>query len=158
MQRHISRGVKRLCLAGLVGLVAIACAACGGGTHAARSTLPAPLVQKIKAEVRKQAVILGASSARTVEVYGPAPHLAIEKASSPGSVRETHVAGPWYLIVLRGKFGCNCPVPPGGTEPHGGVAMEVWSPKTSVGTGYSVGNRLPKTVSRLGGPTVIALG
>jgi hypothetical protein len=150
--------VKRLCLIGLVGLAAMACAACGGSRHSAGSALPSPLVKQIRAEVRKQAVILGASSARTAEVYGPAPHLAIEKASSPGFGSETHVAGAWYLIVLRGKFGCNCPVPPGGTEPHGGVAMEVWSPQTRAGTGYSVGDRLPKTVSRLGGPTVIALG
>jgi hypothetical protein len=149
--------VKRLCLIGLVGLVAIACVACGGGKQSASRALPTQLVKQIRAEVRKQAVILGASSTRTVRVYGPAPHLAIEKASSPGFVSETHVAGSWYLIVLRGKFGCNCPVPPGGTEPHGGVAMEVWSPNTRTGTGYSVGNRLPKTVSRLGGPTVIAL-
>jgi hypothetical protein len=151
--------VGRLTLIGLVVPVALACAACGGGSkHAAGNhRLPTPLVEQIQAEVLKQPVILGASSARTIEVYGPASHAAVERASSPGYVGETRVAGKWYLIVLHGQFAWNGAVPPGSKQPHGTIAMEVWSPKTSAGGGYSVGNRLPKAVSRLASPTVIHL-
>ena len=148
----------RLTLIPLVSLVVLACAACGGVKQTAASgSLPSPLVKQIQAEVLKQAVILGASSAKSIEVYGPASHVAIERASSPGSVGGTRVAGAWYLIVLRGNFAWNGPVPPGAKQPHGKIAMEVWSPKTSAGGGYSLGNRLPKTVSRLKSPTVIDL-
>ena len=105
----------RLTLIFLIGVAVLACAACGGGKQtAAGRSLPSPLVKQIQTEVLKQAVILGASSAKSIEVYGPASHVAIERASSPGSVGGTRVAGAWYLIVLRGNFAWNGPVPPGG--------------------------------------------
>ena len=151
--------MKRLCIAGLLGVATLACAACGGGTQsAARPALPTQLVKQIKAEVRKPSIITGSPSANTVTVYGPASRGAIEKISSPGATSvSAHVSGSWYLIVLHGSFDLNSPVPPGAQEPHGRVAMEVWSP-TATGRGYSVGNRLPKAVSRLRGPAVVDLG
>ena len=149
----------RLTLIGLVVSAALACAACGGGKQdaAAGHRLPKPLVERIQAEVLKQPVILGASSATSIDVYGPASHAAIEQVSSPGSVSETRVAGKWYLLVLHGQFAWNAPVPAGSKQPHGKIALEVWSPKTSAGGAYSVGNRVPKAVSRLKSPTVIHL-
>jgi hypothetical protein len=158
--------VQRVGLLGLAGLLAAACAACGGGAthgaaprHSAGRTLPAPLVQQIKAAVRQNSGIVGTSSATRADVYGPASHVSIEKAWSRGFVSESpHVSGAWYLIVLHGHFVCNCPVPPGAHVPHGGLALEVWSPQKVAGRGFGVANRLPAAVSRLEGPAVIDLG
>jgi hypothetical protein len=150
--------VKRLTLIGLVLFVALACAACGGGTHGAAGahTLPPSLVQQIQAAVRKPSPISGGRSTKTVEVYGPASHTALEKASS-GSSESLHYSGDWYLIVRRGHFAGNLPVPPGAKEPSARIAMEVWSPKAKVGQAFSFANRLPAAVTRLHGHTVIDL-
>lgn len=153
-------GLQRLGVIGFVSLVAVACAACGGARQSAGRALPAPVVKQIKAAIGKSSMIVGASSAKTAEVYGPASHGAIENASSPEFVSESpHGSGAWYLIVLHGHFVCNCPMPPGAKgPPRGKIAMEVWSPKTSAGTGFSVGNRLPAAVSHLSGPVTVDLG
>jgi hypothetical protein len=152
--------VGRLTLLALIGLAVLACAACGGGSKqaAGRShALPSPLIQQIRAELQKPSIIGGASSAKSVEVYGPASHGALERASSGSMSGSLHVAGAWYLIVLRGRFAGNFPVPPGAKQPHARIAMEVWSPKGNVGRAFSFANRLPAAVSRLHGPTAIDL-
>ena len=150
--------MKRLSL-GLVVLAALACAACGGGStrDAARSqALPPSLVKQIQAALRKPSPISGVLSTKTVEVYGPASHTALEKASS-GTSESLHYAGVWYLIVRRGHFAGNLPVPPGAREPKARIAMEVWSPKATAGQAFSFANRLPAAVTRLPGHAVIDL-
>ena len=66
--------VKRFALIGLVVFALLACAACGGGSKQAAGSraLPPSLVKQIQAAVRKPSPIGGASSVKTVEVYGPA--------------------------------------------------------------------------------------
>jgi hypothetical protein len=152
-------GVKRFALLGLVLFVALGCAACGGGSkHAVASHgLPASLVKRIQAAVRKPSPISGISSAKTVAVYGPASHLALERASTGPMGDYQHLSGAWYLIVVRGHFAGNLPVPPGAKEPQARIAMEVWSPRAAVGGVFGFANRLPKAVSGLKGPTVIDL-
>jgi hypothetical protein len=147
--------VKRLVLIGLAAFVALACAACGGGSKQAAGPhgLPPSLVKRIQAAVRKPSPISGTT--KTVEVYGPASHLALEKASSGAG--GTRGSGDWYLIVRRGQFTGNLPVPPGAKQPHARIAMEVWSPKAGVGQVFSFADRLPKAVSGLKGPTLIDL-
>ena len=151
--------MKRLTLVGLVLFVALACAACGGGgtRAAARShALPPSLVKQIQAAVRKPSPISGILSTKTVEVYGPASHRALERASS-GSSESLHYSGDWYLIVRRGHFAGNLPVPPGAKEPKARIAMQVWSPKATAGQAFSFANRLPAAVTRLRGHAVIDL-
>lgn len=142
----------------LLGVIVLACAACGGGAKQSTrgGSLPASLLKQIKAEIQQPSVIVGASSARTVEVYGPASHSAIEKASAGSASSRSHVAGDWYLIVLRGHFSGNVPVPPGAKEPTAKIAMEVWSP-TGHGRDYSFPKQLPAAVSLLHGPAKITL-
>ena len=150
--------MKRLALIGLVLFVALACAACGGGTRGAAGThaLPPSLVKQIRAAVRRPSPISGVLSTKTVEVYGPASHRLLEKASS-GSNESLHYSGDWYLIVRRGHFAGNLPVPPGANEPRARIAMEVWSPHATVGRAFSFANRLPAAVTRLRGHAVIDL-
>jgi hypothetical protein len=151
--------VKRFTLTGLAFLTALACAACGGGgTHAAARShaLPPTLVKQIQAAVRKPSPISGVLSTKTVEVYGPASHRVLEKASS-GSSESLRYSGDWYLIVRRGHFAGNLPVPPGAKEPRARIAMEVWSPKATAGRAFSFANRIPAAVTRLSGHAVIDL-
>jgi hypothetical protein len=151
--------VKRFYLLGLAVFLTLACAACGGGgtRDAARSqALPPSLVKQIRAAVREPSPISGVLSTRTVEVYGPASHVALERAAS-GSSASLHYSGDWYLIVRRGHFAGNLPVPPGGKEPQARIAMEVWSPKATTGRAFSFADRLPAAVSRLRGHAVIHL-
>ena len=150
-------GVKRFVVIGLVLAVALACGACGGGSKqgAASHALPQSLVKRIQAELRKPSPIGGAPSAKTVEVYGPASRVALAKASSMSDT--ARASGAWYLIVLHGHFVGNVPAPPGAKQPHGRIAMEVWSPKAASGQAFSFANRLPKAVSGLKGPTLIDL-
>jgi hypothetical protein len=150
-------GVKRFFLIGLVLAAALACGACGGGGNqaAASHALPQSLVKRIQAELHKPSPIGGAPSAKTVEVYGPASRVALAKASSMSDTARG--SGAWYLIVLRGHFVGNVPVPPGAKRPQGRIAMEVWSPKAASGQAFSFANRLPKAVSGLKGPTLIEL-
>ena len=150
--------MKRLTLVGLVILATLACAACGGGTRGAVGShaLPPSLVKQIQAAVRKPSPISGVLSTKTVEVYGPASHTALEKASS-GSSESLHYSGDWYLIVRRGHFAGNLPVPPGAKQPNARIAMEVWSPKATTGQAFSFANRLPAAVTRLRGHAVIDL-
>jgi hypothetical protein len=152
-------GVKRFALIGLALLVALGCAACGGGSKQAAAShgLPASLVKRIQAAVREPSPITGIASAKTVMVYGPASHLALERASTGPRGSYRHLSGAWYLIVVRGHFAGNLPVPPGGNEPHARIAMEVWSPQAAAGRVFGFANRLPKAVSGLKGPTVIDL-
>lgn len=154
-------GVKRLTLIGLAALVALACAACGEGsraTHAAGGhALPPSLVKLIEAAVRAPSPISGISSTKTAEVYGPASHQELERASSGSASASLSFSGDWYLIVRRGHFAGNLPVPPGAKEPQARIAMEVWSPKGAAGRAYSFANRLPAAVSRLHGPAVVDL-
>lgn len=164
-RRPITRAVERLGVVGFLCLVAMACAACGGaGSGSSDQVLPASLVKQIKAAVRENAVIVGASSAKTADVYGPAPYAVVEKASARGGASDgPHVSGAWYLIVLHGHFSCNCPMPPGAKgAPSGKIALETWSPSAKSrrqgGTGYSVAKQLPAAVSRLSGPTTVDLG
>ena len=151
--------MKRLVVIGFAFVVALACVACGGGGKqgAASHALPTALVKQIQAAVRKPSPISGSSSAKTVEVYGPASHLALERASTGPMGEYQHVSGTWYLIVLHGNFAGNLPVPQGAKEPHAHIAMEVWSPKGTSGQVFSFANRLPRAVSGLKGPTVIDL-
>ena len=150
--------MKRFTLTGLAVLIALGCAACGGGTHAAARShaLPPTLVKQIQAAVRKPSPISGVLSTKTVEVYGPASHRVLEKASS-GSSESLHYSGDWYLIVRRGHFAGNLPVPPGAKEPRARIAMEVWSPKAAAGRAFSFANRIPAAVTRLSGHAVIDL-
>jgi hypothetical protein len=150
--------VKRLSL-GLVVFAVLACAACGGGgtrDAAPSHALPPSLVKQIQAAVRQPSPISGVLSTKTVEVYGPASHTALEKASA-GTSESLHYAGDWYLIVRRGHFAGNLPVPPGAKEPKARIAMEVWSPKATTGRAFSFANRLPAAVTRLPGHAVIDL-
>ena len=103
--------VKRFALIGLVVFAVLACAACGGGSKQAAGSraLPPSLVKQIQAAVRNPSPIGGASSVKTVEVYGPASHSALERASLGPTGETQHVAGAWYLIVLRGHFTCGVP-------------------------------------------------
>ena len=151
--------MKRLTLTGLVVFVALACAACGGGTRGAVGghALPPSLVKQIRAAVREPSPISGVLSTKTVEVYGPASHTALERASS-GSSESQHYSGDWYLIVRRGHFAGNLPVPPGANEPRARIAMEVWSPQAATGQAFSFANRLPAAVTRLRGHAVVDLG
>ena len=151
--------MKRLTLSGLVVFVALGCAACGGGgTRAAvgGQALPPSQAAQIQAAVRKPSPISGVLSTKTVEVYGPASHTALEKASS-GSSESLHYSGDWYLIVRRGHFAGNLPVPPGAKQPRARIAMEVWSPKATAGQAFSFANRVPAAVRRLRGHAVIDL-
>ena len=148
----------RLTLISLIGVAALACAACGGISKRATGrshALPSPLVKQLRAELRKPSIITGSLSTKSVEVYGPASRRALESASSMSDTAQA--SGAWYLIVLRGNFVGNVPVPPGAKQPHARIAMEVWSPNATAGQGYSFANRLPKAVSGLKGPTVIDL-
>ena len=158
--------MKRLPFIGLLALLVLACAACGGGAKrsAGSRALPAPLVNQIKAEIRKPSVIGGAASATAAEVYGPASYAAIGKAwegNGPGAT--TRVSGHWYLIVLHGNFRWNGSVPPGAsTAPlRRKIALVAWSPSSRSlrqgGTGYTMASRVPRAVSRLGVPTAINL-
>ena len=151
--------MKRFTLIGFVLTFALACSACGGGSKqvAASRVLPKSLVQRIQAAVRQPSPISGTSSAKTVEVYGPASHVALERASTGPMGEYQHVSGAWYLLVVRGRFAGNLPVPPGAKEPRARIAMEVWSPRATAGRVFSFANRLPKAVSGLNGPTVIDL-
>lgn len=151
--------MKRPLFTVLVGLLAIACAACGGGAGAtgaaAGKTLPEPLVKQIKAEIMKPSPIGDAASAKAVEVYGPTSRRALEDASSMSG--PARAPGAWYLIVLHGNFVGNVPAPPGAKQTHARIAMEVWSPSAKAGQAYSFANRVPKAVSGLKGPTMIDL-
>jgi len=113
-------------------------------------------VKQIQAAVREPSPISGVLSTRTVEVYGPASHVVLERAAA-GSSASLHYSGDWYLIVRRGHFAGNLPVPPGAKEPQARIAMELWSPKASTGRAFSFANRLPAAVSRLRGHAVIHL-
>jgi len=150
--------VKRFALVGLVAFAVLACAACGGGSKQAAGSraLPPSLVKQIQAAVRRPSPIGGASSVKTVEVYGPASHSALERASLGPTSETQHVAGAWYLIVLRGHFTPNLPQPPGAKASHPRIAMEVWSPK-GTGPAFGFADRLPAAVARLGGHTVVDL-
>jgi hypothetical protein len=152
--------VKRPLFTGLVGLLVLACTACGGGAAAkqaaGKQALPAPLVKQIKAEILKPSPIGGVSAARTVEVYGPATRTALEKASLGPASQSLRASGAWYLLVLRGHFVGNVPVPQGAKQPHARIAMVLWSPK-SAAKAFSFADRLPHAVSDLKGPTTIHL-
>lgn len=158
--------MKRPLFIGLLALLVLACAACGGGARhsaAARSGLPAPLVQQIKAEIQKASVIGGAAAAKSADVYGPASYAVIDRAWKGGSGAMAQVSGRWYLIVLHGNFHWNGPVPPGAKLPamHRNLALVAWSPNAhglaSGGTGYTAVERVPRTISRLGVPAAISL-
>jgi hypothetical protein len=141
----------------------MACAACGGSSrsaaHSGGQARTSPLTQQIKAEIRRPSVIGGTSSVTSAEVYGPTSHAAIEKAVEGRvfSGDSPHGRGPWYLIVLRGKFVFTGPLPPGTKQPHPSVVMEIWSPTSRWGADLNFDNRLPATVSRLHGPAAVDL-
>ena len=62
-----------------------------------------------------------------------------------------------FLIVLRGHFTCRmCSVPPGGHQPSGTIATVVWSSIRGT-TDFSLGTRLPTSLSRLGRATTIRI-
>jgi hypothetical protein len=152
--------VKRFSLIVFVAFAALACAACGGGSKhaAANQSLPAPLVQQIKAEIRNpSSVIGGASSATAADVYGPASYATIDKAWEGRGHGAMSVSGRWYLIVLHGRFQWNGSVPPGEKQPHARIALEVWSPKRTTGQTVGFVKRVPAAVSRLGGHAVVDL-
>lgn len=149
--------MHRLAAIALAGSLALAAAGCGGGSGDGHA-LPAPLVKQLTAVARSSArSFFGDPSPQTAEVYGPASYEAIE-ASDPASPGRSALPGDFYLIVLRGHFVCNCPVPPGGAPPRGTVATVVWSPTKQRGvTDYGLARRPPRPAARLGKPTVISL-
>lgn len=150
---------QRVTPSALAVFVTLACVACGGGgtrTPARSHALPPSLVKQIRAAVRRPSPVSGVLSTKTVEVYGPASHMALEKASS-GTNESLDYSGDWYLIVRRGHFAGNLPAPPGAKQPRARIAMEVWSPTATAGQAFSFANRLPAAVTRLRGHTVIDL-
>jgi hypothetical protein len=116
-------------------------------------------MQQIRAQIRKPSVVMGSSSVKTVQVYGPASHAAIEKAVQGKAFTgdASHGRGRWYLIVLHGHFVFTGPLPPGAKQPRSRVVMEVWSPTAKWGSDVSFESRLPAAVSRLGRPAAIDL-
>jgi hypothetical protein len=120
-------------------------------------TLPRSLAKRLAAEARGMARSLGDPSVKTAQVYGPDSRYLLVKSSSGDLVKKmARERKGFFLIVLHGHFLCHgCSVPPGGKQPRGRIATQVWSPKTGQ-TDFGIGNR-PAAMSHLRGPTVIQI-
>ena len=148
-------------LSGSAVLVAatLALSACGGSHRVVKdqaavqqhTTLPAALV-KLVHSFSKDSHVTG----KTIEVYGPGSRRALVKASSGDLVQKiARERRGFYLIVLHGHFVGNAPY--GAKPSHGTIETQVWSGTEGV-TDTGIGDRLPAAVSRLRGPTLVALG
>jgi hypothetical protein len=119
----------------------------------------APLPQRMAAVARKLTLVMNDSlPAKTVRVYGPASYQAALHAwdaayQAPPRARD--LKGPWYVIVVRGRFVWNGPFQPS----YGSLAARLWSPiPANSGIGYSgLNNKVPASLAHLGGPTTISL-
>jgi hypothetical protein len=154
-QRRILCEMERLIGVAVLLAITLLAAACNGGHR-----LSAPLQKRIAAMVREKAGSLGDPTVKTAQVYGPATRVALLEASLGQGVSESphkRRAG-FYLIVLHGHFVCRgCPhlrAP----SPRGTIATQLWSPTVAAYGVFSLGDRLPASMSRLGKPTVISLG
>jgi hypothetical protein len=144
-------------LIGVAVLVAITlvASACSGGHH-----LSAHLQKQIAAMTRKETASLGDSSVKTAQVYGPAPAIALDEATSGHRISASaqEPKGRFYLIVLPGHFVCHtCSHLNRGPPPHGTIATQVWSPTVPAYGDFGLRHSLPASMSRLEKPTVIDL-
>jgi hypothetical protein len=121
----------------------------GGGSH----KLPASLLRLINSGTK-------GVTGKTVEVYGPSSRSAINEADSGAVMKDTAAErNGCYLIVYHGHFEAGSsagPPPPGVKLPHYPILTNVWCAKEG-STDYGVEDRLSPAVSRLGGPTMVAL-
>jgi len=103
-------------------------------------------LKEILDETRKMIRFFGIEPPPTAEVFGPASHFEILAASTPDSVSLDESAsdgGPFYLVVLRGRFVHREWGP--GAEPRA-VATVLWSP-TQYGAQLSLRHDLPVAMS-----------
>jgi hypothetical protein len=143
-------------LTGVAALVSVSVLVAAGGSSRDTS---APLHQRIAVVARKLTLVMNDSRpAKTAQVYGPASYQEALQAwdavyRSPPRARE--LKGPWYVIVVRGRFIWNGPFRPS----HGSFAARLWSPTpANGGIGYSsLNNTMPSSLARLGRPTGLSL-
>lgn len=149
-------------LSGVAALVSVGVlvAAGGSGRH-----LSAPLQQRMAAVTNRLAVAMNDSlPARSAEVYGPASYrtafhawtYAVKPPYVSGVAGPRHWRkGPYYVIVIRGRFVWDGPFRPS----RGSIAAKLWSPApANSGIGMSgLGNKLPASMSLLGRPSQISL-
>ena len=139
-------------LTGVAALASIVLVAAGGGSH----HMSAPLRQRIAVVARRTARSLEDINVKTARVYGPTSYRAAMHAWD-GTTTPNRRKGPFYLIVLRGRFICAwCPLPRGAHPPYGSFATRLWSPNGG-GGGFGVQKKLRASISRLGRPTLISL-
>ncbi len=141
----------------LLAAIVLTVSGCGSSRpDGGAAALPAGLAQEIDAA--RSANGSGASSVRTIEVYGPASRATLVEASSGEVVAESsrERKARFYLIVLRGHFVCeSCSRPPGGRSPRGTIETQVWSP-TEGETDFGISDKLSAGMSRLSRLAVIA--
>jgi hypothetical protein len=143
-------------LAGVAALVSVGVLGAAGGTS--RDTR-VPLHQRMALAARKLTLVMKDSlPAKTAQVYGPASYqvaLHAWGAAYRPPPRARELKGPWYVIVVRGRFVWNGPFRPS----HGSLAARLWSPSpANSGIGYSnLNNKVPASLALLGRPTTISL-
>jgi hypothetical protein len=119
----------------------------------------APPHQRMAAVARKLALVMNDSlPAKTAQVYRPASYqeaLHAWDAAYQAPRRARKLKGPWYVIVVRGRFVWNGPFRPS----HGSFAARLWSPiPANSGIGYSsLNNKVAASLAHLGRPTTISL-
>ena len=108
------------------------------------------------AAARRLAVVMNDSlPAERAAVYGPVSYrMALHSWSGSGRAPR-YPSGPWYVIVIRGRFVWYGPFRPS----RGSFAGRLWSPAPgNSGIGYSgLGGKLPPSLTRLGRPVLISL-
>jgi hypothetical protein len=143
-------------LAGVAVLVSAGVLVAAGGSS--RQTR-ARLDQRMAAVARKLALVMNDSlPAKTAQEYRPASYqeaLHAWDAAYQAPPRARELKGPWYVIVVRGRFVWNGPFRP----THGLFAARLWSPiSANSGIGYSsLNNKVPASLAHLGRPTTISL-
>lgn len=143
-------------LAGVAVLVSVGVLVAVGGSN--RRT-GAPLHRRAAVAARRLALVLNDSvPARTAQLFGPRPYqvaLHAWDATYQPPPRARELKGPWYVIVVRGRFVWHGPFRPS----RGSFAVRLWSPTpANSGLGSSMlGNKLPASLDRLGRPIPISL-
>jgi hypothetical protein len=143
-------------LTGVAALVSVSVLVAAGGSSRDAS---APLHQRMAVAARKLTLVMNDSRpVKTARVYGPASYQAALHAwdaAYRAPPRAGELKGPWYVIVVRGRFIWNGPFQPS----HGSLAARLWSPTpANSGIGYStLNNELHSSLARLGRPTRISL-
>lgn len=151
--------MKVLCAGAALAAVGVLVGAGGGGC------ISAPNRDRIAAAASRLAIVMNDSlPAKTAEVFGPASYrtafhawtYAVQPPRISGIAEPRHwPKGPWYVIVVRGRFVWNGPFRPS----RGSLAARFWSPThANSGIGMSgLASKLPASMSLLGHPTQIDL-